>query len=122
MNITLIIVIIVAVLIVGSRFLKKNDTSTDTLSKTQTFNDGTFSMVIDDVFTITGRGTVVTGHIDKGSIRLNDVVKVAGLTTTVTGIEMFRKHLDYAEEGDNVGLLLKDVGRNDVQKGQIITK
>jgi translation elongation factor EF-Tu-like GTPase len=66
MNITLIIVIIVAVLIVGSRFLKKNDTSTDTLSKTQTFNDGTFSMVIDDVFTITGRGTVVTGHIDKG--------------------------------------------------------
>jgi elongation factor Tu len=53
---------------------------------------------------------------------LNDVVKVAGLTTKVTGIEMFRKHLDYAEEGDNVGLLLKDVGRNDVQKGQIITK
>lgn len=89
--------------------------------------DGAFLMAIEDVFTITGKGTIITGRIERGTINLNDEVQIIGLdheiiTTTVTGIEMFRKELDYAEAGDNVGILLKDVGREEVERGQVIAK
>lgn len=89
--------------------------------------DGAFLMAIEDVFTITGRGTVVTGVVERGTINVNDEVQIIGLdheiiTTTVTGIEMFRKELDYAEAGDNAGILLKGVSREEVERGQVIAK
>ena len=82
-------------------------------------------MPIEDVFTITGRGTVVTGRIERGIIHLNEDVELIGIrdkatTTTVTGIEMFRKMLDDGEAGDNVGLLLRGVKREDVERGQCV--
>ncbi|MCP5922235.1 EF-Tu/IF-2/RF-3 family GTPase, partial [Klebsiella pneumoniae] len=83
--------------------------------------DKPFLMPIEDVFTITGRGTVVTGRIERGIIHLNEDVELIGIrdkaTTTVTGIEMFRKMLDDGEAGDNVGLLLRGVKREDVERG-----
>jgi len=89
--------------------------------------DGALLVSIEDVFTITGRGTVVTGTVLRGNVRLNDEVQIIGLdkeiiTTTVIGIEMFRKQLDYAEAGDNVGLVLKDVSREKVERGQVVAK
>ena len=86
--------------------------------------DKPFLMPIEDVFTITGRGTVVTGRIERGIIHLNEDVELIGIrdkaTTTVTGIEMFRKMLDDGEAGDNVGLLLRGVKREDVERGQCV--
>ena len=83
-------------------------------------------MPIEDVFTITGRGTVVTGRVERGQLKLNEEVEIVGLKptkkTVVTGIEMFRKQLDYAEAGDNAGLLLRGVNRDDVERGQVIAK
>lgn len=89
--------------------------------------NGTFLMTIEDVYTITGRGTVVAGRILRGTVKLNDEVQIIGLdkeiiTTTVTGIEMFRKELDYAEAGDNIELFVKDVSREKVERGQVIAK
>ena len=88
--------------------------------------DKPFLMSIEDVFTITGRGTVVTGRVERGQLRLNDEVEIVGLKdtqkTVVTGIEMFRKTLDYAEAGDNAGVLLRGVGREDVERGQVLAK
>ena len=88
--------------------------------------DKPFLMSIEDVFTITGRGTVVTGRVERGQLKLNDEVEIVGLRdtqkTVVTGIEMFRKTLDYAEAGDNAGVLLRGVGREDVERGQVLTK
>ena len=89
--------------------------------------NGTFLMAIEDVFTITGRGTVVTGRIERGTINLNDTVQIIGLndeikTTTVTGIEMFRQTLDTAKAGDNVGLLLRGIERSEVERGQVLAK
>ena len=89
--------------------------------------DGAFLMSIEDVFTITGRGTVVTGKISRGTVKINDEIEIIGLnhevkTTVVTGIEMFRKQMDSAQIGDNVGLLLKDVSREDVERGQVVAK
>ena len=85
-----------------------------------------FLMSIEDVFTITGRGTVVTGRVERGKLSLNDEVEIVGLKdtkkTVVTGIEMFRKQLDYAEAGDNAGVLLRGVSREDVERGQILAK
>lgn len=85
---------------------------------------GTFVMEIDDVFTITGRGTIVTGRVLKGRVDLNDMVTISeiGKTVVVSGIEQFRKILDYAQEGDNVGILLKEVSRNEVSKGMHLVK
>lgn len=86
-------------------------------------NSTEFYMEIEDVFTIMGRGTVVTGRISKGMIKIGDNVFInGGIQATVTGVEMFRKTLDMATEGDNVGLLLSNVGRNEVKKGDILTK
>jgi len=83
-----------------------------------------FSMPIEDVFSITGRGTVVTGRIEQGVLKVGDQVEIVGLrdlqTTTVTGIEMFRKLLDQGQAGDNVGLLLRGIGKEDVERGQVI--
>jgi len=88
--------------------------------------DKPFLMPIEDVFTITGRGTVVTGRVDRGQIKVNEKVEIIGIKETkevvVTGVEMFRKLLDYAQAGDNVGLLLRGVSRDQVQRGQVIAK
>ncbi|MEE3343317.1 MAG: elongation factor Tu [Bacilli bacterium] len=85
-----------------------------------------FLMSIEDVFTITGRGTVVTGRVERGQLKLNDEVEIVGLRdtqkTVVTGIEMFRKTLDYAEAGDNAGVLLRGISREDVERGQVLAK
>ena len=89
-------------------------------------NDKPFLMSIEDVFTITGRGTVVTGRVERGQLKLNDEVEIVGLKdtkkTVVTGIEMFRKQLDYAEAGDNVGVLLRGIDRSEVERGQVLAK
>ena len=88
--------------------------------------DKPFLMPVEDVFTITGRGTVVTGRVDRGTIKVNEPVEIVGIrptrSTVVTGVEMFRKLLDYAQAGDNVGLLLRGVAREEVQRGQVIAK
>ncbi|HIU40805.1 MAG TPA: elongation factor Tu [Candidatus Aphodocola excrementigallinarum] len=89
-------------------------------------NTKPFLMSIEDVFTITGRGTVVTGRVERGQIKLNDEVEIVGLKETqksvVTGIEMFRKQLDFAEAGDNAGILLRGISREQVQRGQVLAK
>ena len=89
-------------------------------------NDKPFLMSIEDVFTITGRGTVVTGRVERGTLKLNDTVEIVGLkdtkSTVVTGIEMFRKQLDFAEAGDNAGVLLRGIAREDVERGQVLAK
>ena len=88
--------------------------------------DKPFLMSIEDVFTITGRGTVVTGRVERGTLKLNDEVEIVGLKdtkkTVVTGIEMFRKQLDYAEAGDNAGVLLRGISREEVERGQVLAK
>ena len=88
--------------------------------------DKPFLMSIEDVFTITGRGTVVTGRVERGQLKLNDEVEIVGLKptkkTVVTGIEMFRKQLDYAESGDNAGVLLRGIAREEVERGQVLAK
>ena len=89
-------------------------------------NDKPFLMSIEDVFTITGRGTVVTGRVERGKLNLNDEVEIVGLKdtkkTVVTGIEMFRKQLDFAEAGDNAGVLLRGINRDEVERGQVLAK
>jgi len=89
--------------------------------------DKPFLMPVEDVFTITGRGTVITGRIERGTVKLSDPVEIVGFTekpraTVVTGIEMFRKSLEQGEAGDNAGLLLRGVERKDVERGQVISK
>ena len=88
--------------------------------------DKPFLMPVEDVFTITGRGTVVTGRVERGQLKLNDEVEIVGLKdtkkTVVTGIEMFRKQLDYAEAGDNAGVLLRGIAREEVERGQVLAK
>ncbi|MGX6979223.1 elongation factor Tu [Vagococcus elongatus] len=89
--------------------------------------DKPFMMPVEDVFSITGRGTVATGRVERGSVKVGDEVEVIGIAeetskTTVTGVEMFRKLLDYAEAGDNIGALLRGVSRDDIQRGQVLAK
>jgi len=88
--------------------------------------DKPFLMPVEDVFTITGRGTVATGRVDRGQVRVGDTVEIIGITdtksTVVTGVEMFRKLLDYAEAGDNIGALLRGITRDQVQRGQVLAK
>ncbi|OZM55901.1 elongation factor Tu [Lottiidibacillus patelloidae] len=89
--------------------------------------DKPFMMPVEDVFSITGRGTVATGRVERGQVKVGDEVEILGLTeepgkTTVTGVEMFRKLLDYAEAGDNIGALLRGVSREDIQRGQVLIK
>jgi elongation factor Tu len=88
--------------------------------------DKDFLMAIEDVFTITGRGTVVTGRIERGTVNVNDEVELVGLRdtqkTVVTGIEMFNKSLDRGQAGDNAGVLLRGINKEDVQRGQVLAK
>ncbi len=89
--------------------------------------DQPFLMPVEDVFTITGRGTVATGRVERGQLKTSEEVEIVGLTdekrkTVVTGIEMFRKILDYAEAGDNIGALLRGVQRTDIERGQVLAK
>ncbi len=86
-----------------------------------------FMMPVEDVFSITGRGTVATGRVERGQIKVGEVVEIVGFTeeaksTTVTGVEMFRKLLDFAEAGDNIGALLRGVSREDIERGQVLAK
>ncbi|WMP18649.1 elongation factor Tu [Thiothrix lacustris] len=88
--------------------------------------DGTFLMPVEDVFSISGRGTVVTGRIERGVVKVGETIEIVGIratqTTTVTGVEMFRKLLDQGMAGDNVGLLLRGTKRDDVERGQVLCK
>ena len=89
--------------------------------------DMPFLMPVEDVFTITGRGTVATGRVERGVLKLSDEIEIVGLMeaprkTVVTGIEMFRKLLDYAEAGDNVGTLLRGINKTDIERGQVLAK
>ncbi|MDR1616628.1 MAG: elongation factor Tu [Syntrophomonadaceae bacterium] len=89
--------------------------------------DKPFLMPIEDVFTITGRGTVTTGRVERGTVKVGDEVNIVGMSeearkTTVTGVEMFRKLLDYAEAGDNIGTLLRGVDRKEVERGMVLAK
>jgi elongation factor Tu len=88
--------------------------------------DKPFLMSIEDVFTITGRGTVVTGRVDRGVVKVGDEIEIVGFTETrksiVTGVEMFRKLLDQAQAGDNIGCLLRGIGKTDVERGQVLAK
>ena len=88
--------------------------------------DQPFLMPVEDVFTITGRGTVATGRVERGQLKTNDTVEIVGIketrSTVVTGIEMFRKILDYAEAGDNIGALLRGIQRTEIERGQVLCK
>ena len=90
-------------------------------------SDLPFLMPVEDVFTITGRGTVATGRVERGTLKMSEEVEIVGLTdekrtTVVTGIEMFRKLLDFAEAGDNIGVLLRGIQRTDIERGQVLAK
>ena len=89
--------------------------------------DKPFLMPVEDVFTITGRGTVATGRVERGTVKLNDEMEIVGISeetkkTVITGIEMFRKLLDQGQAGDNVGLLLRGIDKNEIERGQVICK
>ncbi|MGI6173102.1 MAG: EF-Tu/IF-2/RF-3 family GTPase, partial [Christensenellales bacterium] len=90
-------------------------------------NELPFLMPVEDVFSITGRGTVATGRVERGMVKVSDTVEIVGLaeksrTTVVTGVEMFRKLLDFAEAGDNIGALLRGIQRTDIERGQVLAK
>ena len=89
--------------------------------------DQPFLMPVEDVFSISGRGTVATGRVERGQLKMSDEVEIVGLSdeskkTTVTGIEMFHKMMDYAEAGDNIGALLRGIAKNDIERGQVLAK
>jgi elongation factor Tu len=110
----------------GESVLKLMDAVDEFIPEPVRDTDKPFLMPVEDVFTITGRGTVVTGKVERGQIKVNDEVEIVGIKdkvkTTVTGIEMFRKLLDYAEAGENVGVLLRGTKREDVERGQVLCK
>ena len=103
------------------------DSGLTSIPEVKTDVNGTFLMNVEDVFTISGRGTVATGRIERGSVKVGDEVQIIGirdevLTAKVAGIEMFRQQLDYAEAGDNAGILFTDISREDVERGQVLAK
>ena len=110
----------------GAKVLELMDACDTFIPEPVRDTDKPFLMPVEDVFTITGRGTVITGKIERGQVKVNDEVEIVGIRdkqkTTVTGIEMFRKLLDYAEAGENVGLLLRGTKREDVERGQVVCK
>jgi elongation factor Tu len=110
----------------GAKVLELMDACDNFIPEPQRDLDKPFLMPVEDVFTITGRGTVITGKIERGQVKVNDEVEIVGIRekqkTTVTGIEMFRKLLDYAEAGENVGLLLRGTKREEVERGQVVVK
>jgi elongation factor Tu len=111
----------------GSKLLELMDAVDENIPEPQRDIDKPFLMPIEDVFTITGRGTVVTGRVERGVVKVNEEVEIVGIRdkstkTTVTGVEMFRKLLDEGQAGDNVGLLLRGIKREDVERGQVVIK
>ncbi len=111
----------------GTKILELIDAVDENVPDPEREIDKPFLMPVEDVFTITGRGTVVTGRIERGKIKTSEEVEIVGIKeksmkTTVTGVEMFRKTLDYGEAGDNAGLLLRGVKREDVERGQVVIK
>jgi elongation factor Tu len=111
----------------GDKIIELMNTVDEYIPEPTRETDKPFLMPVEDVFTITGRGTVATGRVERGSLNLNDEIEIVGIKeetakSVVTGIEMFRKTMDYCEAGDNVGLLLRGVDRDGIQRGQVITK
>ena len=111
----------------GDKIMELMDTVDSYIPDPQRATDQPFLMPIEDVFTITGRGTVATGRVERGTLHLNDEVEIVGIKeetrkTVVTGIEMFRKLLDEAQAGDNIGALLRGVQRTDIVRGQVLVK
>ena len=111
----------------GDKILELMDAVDSYIPDPQRDTDKPFLMPVEDVFTITGRGTVATGRVERGTIKVSDTVEIVGLTeetrsTVVTGVEMFRKILEQAMAGDNVGLLLRGVQRSDIERGQVLAK
>ncbi|MBW8807223.1 MAG: elongation factor Tu, partial [Catenulisporales bacterium] len=111
----------------GEKILELMTAVDDAIPQPEREVDKPFLMPVEDVFTITGRGTVVTGRIERGVLKVNETVDIVGIrpdkqTTTVTGIEMFRKLLDEGRAGENVGLLLRGIKREDVERGQVVIK
>jgi len=110
-----------------AKILELMDAVDEYIPTPQRDTDKPFMMPVEDVFSITGRGTVATGRVERGQLKVGDVVEIIGLNdepkqTTVTGVEMFRKLLDYAEAGDNIGALLRGIAREEVQRGQVLAK
>ena len=111
----------------GDKIMELMDTVDEYIPDPQRDTDKPFLMPVEDVFTITGRGTVATGRVERGELKLGDTVEIVGLSeekksTTVTGIEMFRKMLDSAVAGDNIGALLRGVDRKEIERGQVLAK
>ncbi|TNM69891.1 elongation factor Tu [Streptomyces sp. NP160] len=111
----------------GEKLMELMDAVDASIPQPEREVDKPFLMPIEDVFTITGRGTVVTGRIERGILKVNETVEIVGIktasqSTTVTGIEMFRKLLDEGQAGENVGLLLRGLKREDVERGQVVCK
>ncbi len=111
----------------GDKIMELMDTVDSYIPDPQRATDQPFLMPVEDVFTITGRGTVATGRVERGVLHLNDEVEIVGIKpevrkTVVTGIEMFRKLLDEGQAGDNIGALLRGVNRTDIERGQVIVK
>ncbi len=111
----------------GAKLIELMDAVDESIPQPARDVEKPFLMPVEDVFTITGRGTVVTGRIERGVLKVNETVEIVGIreknqTTTVTGIEMFRKLLDEGRAGENVGLLLRGLKREDVERGQVVCK
>jgi len=111
----------------GDKILELMDAVDSWIPDPQRDVDKPFLMPVEDVFTITGRGTVATGRVERGTLHLNEPVEIVGIkeetrSTVVTGIEMFRKLLDEAQAGDNIGALLRGVNRNEIERGQVLAK
>jgi len=111
----------------GDKIMELMDTVDSYIPDPQRDTDKPFLMPVEDVFTITGRGTVATGRVERGVLHLNDEVEIVGiredkLKSVVTGIEMFRKMLDEAQAGDNIGALLRGIQRTDIERGQVLAK
>ncbi len=111
----------------GDKIMELMSTIDDYIPDPQRATDQPFLMPVEDVFTITGRGTVATGRVERGTLHLNEEVEIVGIKeekqkTVVTGIEMFRKLLDEAQAGDNIGALLRGINRTDIERGQVIVK
>ena len=111
----------------GDKIMELMDAVDSYIPSPERDNDKPFLMPIEDVFTISGRGTVATGRVERGTLNLNDPVEIVGVheetqKSVVTGIEMFRKTLDFAQAGDNVGILLRGINRTDIERGQVVAK
>ena len=111
----------------GDKIMELMDTVDEYIPDPQRATDQPFLMPVEDVFTITGRGTVATGRVERGTLHINEEVEIVGIKeeiqkTTVTGIEMFRKLLDEAQAGDNIGALLRGIQRTEIERGQVLAK